>query len=255
VIAERERQHGTFLRARLRSADGYEPSDLEPRRIHELLHAIVDAPAVSLQNRVGPLAARPALAALLGIGLVVADPRDAPKLRNAGFTEVSTLPGGDVVLYRPPVPRARLVHRAVVLPDDGDATLRRVVEHAADAHDTAVLVGSAPPLAESPLRAEETVAIVSDEPEHVVVETLVASAALLVLTDTFYPGWTATVDGVSSPILRADHAFRAVALEAGTHRVEFDYRPRSVRLGFALSALAAVLCLVLGTRRRGVGSR
>jgi hypothetical protein len=250
VIAERERQHGTFLRARLRSPDGYEPSDLEPRRIHELLRAIVDAPAVSLQNRVGPLAARPGLAALLGVGLVVAGPQDAPKLRGTGFTLLSALPGDDVALYRRPVPRARLVHAAVVLPDEA-TTLRRVVEHADDAQTTAVLAGpgTAPSLAKPPAGAAETVAIVGDEPEHIVVETHVESPALLVLTDTFYPGWTATVDGAAAPILRADHAFRAVTLEPGRHRVELVYRPWSVRLGFALSGLAAVGCLVLGTRR------
>ena len=256
VIAERERLHGTFLRARLRSPDGYEPSDLEPHRVQQLLRAIVDAPAVSLQNRLGPLAARPALAALLGVGVVAAERRDVQRLRDAGFTVLSVLPGDDVAMYRRPIPRARLVHAAVVLPDDG-ATLRHVVEHAGDAPTTAVLArdDEMPPLAQPPAGTAETVTIVGDEPEHVVVEATVASPALLVLTDTFYPGWTATVDGVAAAILRADHAFRAVALAPGTHKVEFAYRPGSVRLGFAISGFAAVCCLALGAWRRHATSR
>jgi hypothetical protein len=63
----------------------------------------------------------------------------------------------------------------------------------------------------------------------------------LVLTDAWFPGWTATVDGRETRVERADHAFRAVKLGPGRHDVEFRYAPMSVRLGLALSALAAVV--------------
>jgi hypothetical protein len=63
----------------------------------------------------------------------------------------------------------------------------------------------------------------------------------LVLTDAWFPGWTASVDGRETRVERADHAFRAVKLGAGHHDVEFRYAPMSVRLGLALSALAAVV--------------
>jgi uncharacterized membrane protein YfhO len=65
----------------------------------------------------------------------------------------------------------------------------------------------------------------------------------LVLTDTHYPGWQATVDGAPAEILVANHAFRAVVLGAGQHIVEFIYRPLSFRLGAWLT-LAATLLLV-----------
>jgi Bacterial membrane protein YfhO len=63
----------------------------------------------------------------------------------------------------------------------------------------------------------------------------------LVLTDAWFPGWTAQVDGRETRVERADHAFRAVKLAPGHHDVEFRYAPMSVRLGLALSALAAVV--------------
>ena len=60
----------------------------------------------------------------------------------------------------------------------------------------------------------------------------------LVLADTFYPGWQVFVDGQESALLRANYAFRAVALEAGDHEVHFRYRPRSFVVGLVCSMIA-----------------
>jgi hypothetical protein len=92
--------------------------------------------------------------------------------------------------------------------------------------------------------------------DRVRVMVKVAEAGYLVLGDTYYPGWRATVDGEPVEILRANHAFRAVALEAGEHTVLFEYVPLSFRVGawITLGAgllLAATLALVW--LRRGTG--
>jgi uncharacterized membrane protein YfhO len=63
------------------------------------------------------------------------------------------------------------------------------------------------------------------------------------LTDTFYPGWRASVDGRSAEILRADLTFRAVHIEPGTHRVEFHYRPAWLRWGTWISGVALLVWL------------
>ncbi len=67
-----------------------------------------------------------------------------------------------------------------------------------------------------------------------------ATDGYLVLLDTFYPGWSARVDGKESEILRANYSFRAVAVPAGNHRVEFFFRPRMFYWGLTLS-LATLL--------------
>jgi hypothetical protein len=59
----------------------------------------------------------------------------------------------------------------------------------------------------------------------------------LVLLDSFYPGWSAYVDGRETPVLKANYAFRAVRVPEGIHRVEFIYRPASFYLGLALSSI------------------
>jgi uncharacterized membrane protein YfhO len=62
-----------------------------------------------------------------------------------------------------------------------------------------------------------------------------ATPGYLVLVDAFDPGWRVSLDGRPAPLLRANVAFRGVSLPAGTHEVEFLYRPWSVEWGIAFS--------------------
>ena len=89
-------------------------------------------------------------------------------------------------------------------------------------------------------------------PDRAVVEATLSRAGYLVLVDAFDPGWRASVDGAPAEVLRANLAFRAVALGAGTHRVELAYRPASVRIGLALSAAALAAAVLLGRVRARV---
>jgi hypothetical protein len=80
--------------------------------------------------------------------------------------------------------------------------------------------------------------------EQVSVETQSAAPALLVLSDAFYPGWTATVDGAPAAILPANVLFRGVYVPAGAHTVTFDYEPTGWRLGLVLAAGGLLLALL-----------
>jgi hypothetical protein len=66
----------------------------------------------------------------------------------------------------------------------------------------------------------------------------------LVLLDSYYPGWRATVDGHGVPIRAANEAFRAVAVPAGRHEVDFRYRPATILLGGLVSLIAWVVVLL-----------
>jgi hypothetical protein len=68
---------------------------------------------------------------------------------------------------------------------------------------------------------------------------------LLVLTDTYLPGWRATLDEQPTPIYVANHAFRAVVVPPGTHTVTFTYAPVSLPVGAAISS-GALLVLLMG---------
>jgi uncharacterized membrane protein YfhO len=69
------------------------------------------------------------------------------------------------------------------------------------------------------------------------------------VSQTFFPGWRATVDGLPVPLVRADYMFTALSVPAGEHRVALRYRPRSAQAGAILSAIGAVATAALLARR------
>ncbi|HET8724289.1 MAG TPA: hypothetical protein VFM53_08775, partial [Anaeromyxobacteraceae bacterium] len=71
-----------------------------------------------------------------------------------------------------------------------------------------------------------------------------ASPCVVVVNDAFAPGWVAEIDGAPAPVLPADVLVRAVPWPAGRHRMVMRYEPPEVRLGVAVSALAAAVMLV-----------
>jgi hypothetical protein len=81
-------------------------------------------------------------------------------------------------------------------------------------------------------------------PHQVQVQVEAPTAGFVVLADTFYPGWQATVDGQPVSIWSANLAFRAVAVEAGTHELLFRYHPRSFYVGLGVSGLTLLTLII-----------
>ncbi len=75
--------------------------------------------------------------------------------------------------------------------------------------------------------------------------------SLVVLTDSYYPGWTAFVDGAEKPVWRANSLFKAVEVAPGNHTVVFKFQPASVRWGIAVSlgSLSLILAGLFLERR------
>lgn len=85
-----------------------------------------------------------------------------------------------------------------------------------------------------------------DSGEKVEIELPDAGSGSLILADTHYPGWKATVDGVDVPIRTYHGLLRSVEVPAGARHVTFSFEPASVRLGAWISALALVVTAGLG---------
>jgi len=79
------------------------------------------------------------------------------------------------------------------------------------------------------------------EPNRVVIDVETDRPGLLILTDTYYPGWRAEVDGQDAPIYRADGLFRAIAIGPGSHAVVLTYLPWSFLIGLVMTMSTALL--------------
>ncbi len=101
---------------------------------------------------------------------------------------------------------------------------------------------------------EGTVHIRRYEPSLVELDVQSSVSGTLVLSDTYYPGWVAYVDGKNTPIERVHDALRGVAVEKGSHRVIFSYLPMSFTVGVAVSAggilLSVFVVLYISSSRR-----
>jgi hypothetical protein len=151
------------------------------------------------------------------------------------------------------LPRAFVVPRAAPLPERPGilAALK-----ATDFRRTVLLEDHSPDPAEESDKGGCRQAVVREyAPNHIHVDVEGATPGYLVLTDPWYPGWEASIDGTPTPLYRANYLFRAVQLPAGRHEVVFSFAPASYFLGrrislAALALTAAVLSTWLGVTVR-----
>ncbi len=186
---------------------------------------------------------------MLGVRYVLATER----LPHGGTVVGPTLGDRFFVHERPnALPRAFTVPRLHVLPDD-DAVLTALADRSFPPRAAALVVAADAP-ADAPAAPVDVparaVRFVTDHATVVEVDVAAGAAPWLVLTDTFLPGWSASVDGASVPIVRANHALRAVRLPAERCTVRFEYGAPGLATGFVLAGIAALLLLLFAAHHR-----
>lgn len=115
-----------------------------------------------------------------------------------------------------------------------------------------VLLGESVPF-EPSVHFNGSVASVTYRPNGVTVKTKQEGRGFLVLLDSFFPGWTVKVDGEEKPVLKANHFYRAVQLDSGSHTLEFEFFPEGFKEGLAVSAFALLVWMALPLGRRWQG--
>jgi hypothetical protein len=91
------------------------------------------------------------------------------------------------------------------------------------------------PTNETPALEQVTVQAAGMNPNRIEIHSSVKAPAWLVLSDVWYPGWQARMDGEPAQLLRADYLFRAVRVPVGEHCIVLSYQPLSFWAGAALS--------------------
>mgnify|MGYP000106112797 CR=1 FL=1 len=146
------------------------------------------------------------------------------------------------------LPRAWAVRRVEVATSPTEA-LARVLRP--DYHPGDIVVLEEPPTIGPIVPGDRPdVRIVYYSPRRIIVDAVADAPAILVLSETYYPGWRAWRDDQPVPILRANFVTRALELPPGRHRFTLVYDPWSVKVGALLSGLTLALAggVVLASR-------
>ena len=148
-----------------------------------------------------------------------------------------------------PLPRAMVVGQATTLKagEDSTAALARC-----NFREEVLLLKDVLP--DGPRAEPRESTIERYTPNEVVIQVDATAPGYLVLSDAWSPGWTASVDGASVGILRANTAFRAVPVPAGKHNVQFRFWPPGLSAGLTISLLTATLLLCMSFRRNDGGT-
>ena len=219
---------------------------LRLKRVEDLYSALASTPSISATN----------LMDLYGVKYVISvTPIEEDPRFELIYSRLEGLPGrredllkdNTVKLYRNHnyLPRAWLVKDFRVL--NPGAILSAMVTK--DFHpDREVLLEENPNWTDGPPHSAlpTKLGFISESNNRLRLLVQATESTLLVLSDTYFPGWKAFVDGQETKIYRANYAFRAIPLGAGAHRVEFVYDPLSFKLGAGVTFLGIIGCFIVG---------
>jgi hypothetical protein len=150
--------------------------------------------------------------------------------------------GKDGVVYANAnaLPRVFVVDHQDTVRDDNQA-LDAVTAPGFDGRGVAVTearVAGLPRATSAPAPRGAGARLLSYGAQHVVIQATASTRSLVVLTDDFYPGWAATVDGHPASVQRVDYLLRGVSIGPGRHTIVFSYEPTSWRIGLVISLLS-----------------
>lgn len=194
---------------------------------------------------------------LLNVGFVLASapPADMPLTKVADVREAIE-PGRplEAALYRfdAALPRAWMSYSPVWVSDRA-AALKLLADPGFDPAASVILEGAGSSGERmTPPQHGPGVHISRLDPSALEIDVTTEAAGYLVISEWFYPGWRARLDGKTVPIVRADYALQAVAVPAGTHRLLLRYEAPVNSRGLAVSLLSLVVAGILTWRWRPV---
>jgi hypothetical protein len=181
-----------------------------------------------------------------------------PLLRSDLFRLISQVPGLNLRVYRTldPLPFAYFIQSGIFVPtaDDALRLLLAAPEGHLDLHTTVLLnhvkrrSPDQAPIPYSPIKKTKSVEELNYSPERIEMRVDAPVDGFVVVSDSYYPGWHAYVDGERSEILCANAMFKAVRVAAGKHSVVFAFEPEILGISFYLLAAGiAILALWIAT--------
>jgi hypothetical protein len=197
------------------------------------------------------------LADVFGARYILLSANQAP---GTWLRPVLKTPGATVAVDRSAFPRAWVAYSWRGAHGAAEDLRTTLASSSAQLERAPVIEGVASPGAgSSGLYAPGTAVITEDGSQTVSIRATARRSGYLILDDTAYPGWQASLDGHRVAWHPANEDFRAVAIPAGQHTVTFRYRPGSVLKGAIISVVCGLIVLALaiagGSRRFRVRRR
>jgi hypothetical protein len=193
----------------------------------------------------------------------VTSTRDADMVWNGGWANPLLMDSSkvDLIYYGPNSiylnknyrPRAWVVHQVVEIAEGDSATAKALLaDPTFDLSTQAIIEGDlVGPL--SPQNEPDQVEFVDYAASSAKVKTSLSAPGILVISDVYYPGWQAYVNGSQTHIYATNLMMRGIYLPAGTHEIQFIYEPSSFRVGLYISGgvLISVIILLVVTWKLG----
>ncbi len=180
------------------------------------------------------------LLSLLNVKYVI-----SPKEFEAdGFELVKKGVKANIYENKDALPRAFLVDKTIVIKDEKEILEYMKSKDFNPANEVILEEGFKPSLHITHHTSYKRVDILEYSPDKVIIEANVGSPQFLVLSDSYYPGWKAYIDGQETRIYRADYILRAVHIDPCRHTIEFIYDPFSFKIGAVITLLAISIIIV-----------
>ncbi|MEI6208113.1 MAG: YfhO family protein [Desulfuromonadales bacterium] len=135
-------------------------------------------------------------------------------------------------------PWATFAESVRLVPDEKEAmdALMTILERG---ESTVVLEGAPPVMS----LGKGSVLSITRGGNHLLIEAVSNKDGILVVNDSYWPGWRATIDGREVPIWRADYVVRAVPWPAGRHVLEMSYKPKELLIGLLVSMMGGIVLI------------
>jgi Bacterial membrane protein YfhO len=180
---------------------------------------------------------------LMNVRYVLTRAADVPRLAALPkFRHIASLPGTEIFENTSVLPRFFFVRR--MQPVASLVEAHDLIEHGRiDLHETAIS-DQAIDLPPSDDADPSEVKVDQYEPTRIELSLQASRTSLLVLSETYYPGWRAWIDGQPVAIHSVDIALRGVLVPAGAHRLRMEFRPLILPVSLGISLATAVLLAV-----------
>jgi hypothetical protein len=192
---------------------------------------------------------------LMNVRYVLTRAADVPRLAALPkFRHIASLPGTELFENTAVLPRFYFVRRVQKVNSPAEA--HDLIKHrGVNLRDTAITVRSIDLAPNEDTSTTGDVTVTSYEPSRIELSLRTPRASLLVLSETYYPGWKAWIDEQPTAVHSVDIALRGVVVPAGEHQLRMEFRPVILPVSFGISLATAILLAISAFSYRAFMSR